>query len=99
MKSFRIDQNEMLSHDNVERSFLIPSRGKRSRPDVKRVLDNLENEIEIVQDMLLNGKFVPSKHIAVKINEKNYQKERTIIKPNYKYEQIVHHVLVQAIRS
>lgn len=98
MKSYRINQNEMLSHDSVKKSFLVPSRGKRNRPDVKRVLDDLENEIAFVQEMLYNGEFQPSKHQQVKINERNYQKERTIVKPDYKYEQVVHHVIVQAIR-
>lgn len=98
MKSFRISQKEMLSYDSVKESFLKPSKGKRNRSDVKAVLDNLETEIQIVQEMLLNGEFVPPKHKAVKINERNYQKVRTIVKPNYKYEQIIHHILVQAIR-
>lgn len=98
MRSFRINQEEMLSHDSVERSFLKPSRGKRNRADVKKVLDNLEEEIENVQEMLQHGTFVPSKHPMVRINEKNYLKERTIVKPNFKYEQVVHHVVVQAIR-
>jgi len=98
MRSFRINQEEMLSHDSVERSFLKPSRGKRNRADVKKVLANLEEEIENVQEMLQRGTFVPSKHPMVRINEKNYLKERTIVKPNFKYEQVVHHVVVQAIR-
>lgn len=98
MRSFRINQEEMLSHDSVERSFLKPSRGKRNRADVKKVLDNLEEEIENVQEMLQRGTFIPSKHPMVRINEKNYLKERTIVKPNFKYEQVVHHVVVQAIR-
>lgn len=98
MKSFRIDQNVMLSHDSVEKSFLIPSRGKRDRPDVKAVLDNLENEIQILTEMLLQGEYIPTTHDAVIINEKSYQKERKIVKPDYKYDQVVHHVLVQAIR-
>lgn len=98
MRSFRISQNDMLSHDSVEKSFLVPSRGKRSRPDVKAVLDNLENEIRIVQEMLLKGEFTPTDHEAVKINERNYQKVRKIVKPDYKYEQVIHHVVVQAIR-
>ena len=98
MRSFRINQEEMLSHDSVERSFLKPSGGKRNRADVKKVLDNLEEEIENVQEMLQHGTFVPSKHPMVRINEKNYLKERTIVKPNFKYEQVVHHVVVQAIR-
>lgn len=88
----------MLSHDNIEKSFLVPSRGKRNRPDVAKVLDNLENEIKFVYDMLRNNEFTPTKHKSVKINEKNYQKERTIVKPDYKYEQVVHHVVVNTIR-
>ena len=82
MKSFRIDQNVMLSHDSVEKSFLIPSRGKRDRPDVKAVLDNLENEIQILTEMLLQGEYIPTTHDAVIINEKSYQKERKIVKPD-----------------
>lgn len=98
MKSFRINQEDMLSHDNIEQSFLKPSKGKRNRSDVKKVLDNLEKEIANVQEMLRNETFVPGNHTSVRINEKNYLKERTIVKPNYKYEQIVHHAAVQAVR-
>ena len=65
---------------------------------MKAVLDNLEEEIRIVQEMLLNGEFTPTEHEAVKINERNYQKVRKIVKPDYKYEQVIHHVVVQAIR-
>lgn len=88
----------MLSHDSIERSFLKPSKGKRNRADVKKVLDNLEDEIKKVQEMLESGTFRPSHHTSVRINERNYLKERTIVKPNFKYEQVVHHVIVQAIR-
>ena len=88
----------MLSHDSVEKAFLRPSLGKRNRPDVKAVLDNLEEEIAKLQLIIENGEYKPDKHNPVKINETNYQKERTIIKPNYKYEQVVHHIVVQALR-
>lgn len=98
MRSFRINQEDMLSHNSIEQSFLKPSRGKRNRADVKKVLDNLEEEIKNVQEMLRLGTFKPSKHPTVRINERNYLKERTIVKPNFKYEQVVHHVVVQAIR-
>lgn len=98
MKSFRVNQEDMLSHDSIERSFLKPSKGKRNRADVKKVLDNLEDEIKKVQEMLESGTFRPSHHTSVRINERNYLKERTIVKPNFKYEQVVHHVIVQAIR-
>ncbi len=98
MRSFRVSKEDMLSHDNVERAFKKAARGKRNRADVKAVLDNLEAEIEIVTNMLDNGTFKPRYHKPVKINEKNYLKEREIIKPDYKYEQVVHHIVVQAIK-
>jgi len=89
----------MLSHDNIEQAFKKPSRGKRDREDVKRALDNIENEIAKVYEMLENNTFSPRKHTPVKINERNYLKERTIIKPDYCYEQVVHHIVVNAIRE
>lgn len=98
MKTFRINEAEVLSHDNIEKAFLKPSLGKRSRPDVKSVLDNLEQEIEKLRGILERGEYQPAHHTPVKINERNYQKERTIIKPNYKYEQVVHHIVVQALK-
>lgn len=99
MKSYRINREEMLSHDNIEQAFLKPSRGKRSRDDVKRVLDNIEDEIIKVRNMIENNTFLPRKHKPVKINEQNYQKERTIIKPDFCYEQVVHHIVVNAMRE
>lgn len=99
MKSYRINQEEMLSHDNIEQAFLKPSRGKRDRDDVKRALDNIENEIVKVRNMLENNTFSPRKHTPVKINEQSHQKERTIIKPDYRYEQVVHHIVVNAMRE
>lgn len=99
MKSYRINREEMLSHDNIEQAFLKPSRGKRGRDDVKRVLDNIEDEIVKVRNMIENNTFYPRKHKPVKINEQNYQKERTIIKPDFCYEQVVHHIVVNAMRE
>lgn len=99
MRSFRIDQEKMLSHDSIEQSFLKPSRGKRDRQDVKAALDDIENEIQKVTEMLVNGEFHPRKHEPVKINEKGNKKERSIIKPDYCYEQVVHHAVVQSIKD
>lgn len=98
MKSFRIYQEDALSHDNLERAFLKPSLGKRDRKDVRKVLDNLEQEIENLRSILQEGRFKPSRHESVTINEGSYMKKRTIIKPYYKYEQVVHHVVIQAMK-
>ena len=42
MKSFRIDFDEAISHDNVEEAILKPSLGKRNREDVAKILAELE---------------------------------------------------------
>lgn len=75
------------------------AKGKQHRADVAEILNNLEEHITILQEVIYKGEFVPPDHREVVINERNYQKERTIRKPNYKYEQVVHHIAVQAIKE
>lgn len=99
MKSFRISIDNLLTDENVRQAFLKPANGKRNRADVAKVLAELEKHITIVQDMIRSGGFVPPRHPDVLINEKGYQKQRTIRKPDYKYEQVVHHVVVSGIKD
>lgn len=98
MKSYRISQEEMLSHDNIGQAFLKSSKGKRDREDVKEALEHIEEEIVKVRGMIEGNTFFPRKHTPVKINEQGHRKERMIIKPDYCYEQVVHHVAVEAVR-
>lgn len=99
MKSFRIPINELLTDERVRNAFMKASKGKRGRADVAAVLSNLEEHIKILQETLWNGEFVPPIHEEVVINERNYMKERTIRKPSYKYEQVVHHIAVDAVKE
>lgn len=98
MKSFRIDFDEAISHDNVKEAILKPSLGKRNRDDVAEILAELEASIECIQDMLINHGFKPRKHPKNVINENGPHKQREIIKPDYMPEQIVHHVAVSSIK-
>lgn len=99
MKSFRIPKSALLTDERVKNAFMKASKGKRSRADVAEVLNNLEEHITILQETLWNGTFKPPIHADVVINERNYLKERTIRKPDYKYEQVVHHIAVDAIKE
>lgn len=99
MKSYRIPIDDFLADDRVKDAFLKSAKGKRNRADVAKVLENLEHHIEIVINMLREGEFVPPEHKDVIINESSYQKERTIKKPDYKYEQVVHHIAVSGIKE
>lgn len=97
MKSFRIDDDLALSHDRIEEAVRNASKRKQSRDDVKRILDALEDSIGLIQDMILEDGYKPRKHKACVINETGPQKTRTIVKPDYYPEQIVHHVIVAAL--
>ena len=99
MKSFRISIDNLLTDENVRQAFLKPANGKRNRADVAKVLAELEKHISIVQNMIRSGGFVPPRHPDVLINEKGYQKQRTIRKPDYKYDQVVHHIVVSGIKD
>lgn len=99
MKSFRIADEEAISHEKVMQAILKPSLGKRNRADVKKVLDQMEKSIEIIQNMLINHEFEPRKHEACIINEKGPHKQREILKPDYMPEQIIHHIAVDAMKE
>ena len=102
MKSFRIADDEAISHDRVQAAILKPSKGKRNRADVAKVLSDMEKSIEQItkyeQDMV-HGKIKPRKHSSCIINERGPHKQREILKPDYMPEQIIHHIAVDAIKD
>lgn len=99
MKSFRIDDEAALSEDRVLQAIYAPSLGKRSRSDVVKVLTATEEYIEKIQHLVISGEYKPRRHQACVINEKGPHKQRTIIKPDYYPEQIVHHIAVDSIKE
>lgn len=99
MKSFKIADEEAVSHEKVMQAILKPSLGKRNRADVKKVLDRMEESIEKIQNMLISHEFEPRKHEACIINEKGPHKQREILKPDYMPEQIIHHIAVDAMKE
>lgn len=76
---------------------MAASKGKRTRKDVAAVLENIETEIMTVYGIIVNDEFKPRHHGTVKINEGTNRKERDITKPDFKYEQIIHHVVMEPL--
>ena len=102
MRSFRIADNEAISHDKVKEAILKPSKGKRNRADVARVLSNMEKSIQEVVEYeqgLVKGNIKLKKHDACIINERGPHKQREILKPDYMPEQIIHHIAVDAVKD
>ena len=90
--------DHMLQDSSLSIAFYGASEGKRDRIDVRRVLYNLDFEKERLRNILLNEELVLKQHPTKRINEASCGKIRDIIKPYYKYEQVVHHLVVNELK-
>lgn len=97
MKTYKNIYDRIIDKDNLRKAFMEASKGKRNRKDVARILDNLEFHVDRLHDIMEKEEFRPSNHQKQMINDGFKQKKRYIIKPYYKYEQVVHHAIVQIL--
>lgn len=88
----------MLSDTSMTTAFHNASKGKRNRNDVKRVLSNQDREIAKLRGILESESLVLVKHPSCTINEANCHKQREIVKPYFRYEQVVHHLVVNELK-
>lgn len=95
MKTYKNLYEPMLEMETIRSNFRSAAKKKTERRDVKEILDNLEAHAEVLHDLLLNEAFLPAYHEPKIIRESGCKKERRIVKPNYKYEQVIHHCVVQ----
>ena len=99
MKSFRIDDANAISDERVLKAIKESSRGKRTRDDVVRVLSETEKYVKRIQRMVELGEFKPRKSKPCLVNERGQKKTRTIIKPTYYPEQVIHHIAVDSMKE
>lgn len=84
----------MLDIDNIKKCIRKASKGKRQRYDVKKILDNEEYHARKIQKLLLNNEYDFHNYTVATINCSSEKKERTIAKPRFKYDQIIHHIVM-----
>ncbi|MDO4332532.1 MAG: RNA-directed DNA polymerase [Eubacteriales bacterium] len=94
MRSYNNLYEPMLQDEYIQKCFRDAAKKKRKRNDVQRILDNIDTEVGILKQILQEEMFLPSYHEKCIINENNYLKTRRILKPSYKYEQVVHHCAI-----
>lgn len=83
---------------NIAAAILNSSKGKRHQTRVYRVLNNMDPCVERIRCMLLEKSFVPSPYVEKVIHDGSAGKERTIYKPRYYPDQIVHWALMQQVQ-
>lgn len=73
------------------------SKGKRRRERVQRILDKEDVYVEQIREMLAEKTYVPGGYIEEQIWDQNGQKGRTVFKPKYYPDQIVHWCLMRGM--
>lgn len=89
MRSYNNLYEPMLQDDYIKQCFINASKKKKNRNDVREVLENLDEHTELLKKMLTEELFIPDYHKPSIINESSSKKTRRILKPHYKYEQVI----------
>lgn len=98
MKSYKNLMEQIASEDNIRAAIMNASKRKRGRKDVKEVMDDIDTHIQKVRTMLLDGTYIAHVDEPVIVNEGTHHKVRRIRKPHFKYDQIVHHCIIQVLQ-
>jgi hypothetical protein len=97
MKSYNHLFEKLVDFDNIYSAILSASKGKKKRKDVAKVLKHAVRYVYRLQEILNGKKLKIRKHKAVLINDGIHLKKRLIIKPDFVWEQILHHAIVQVL--
>jgi len=85
--------------DNIKLAILEASKGKRLQNRVAHVLNNIDEFSVKIQYMLVNQTYKPSPYISKIIFDSSSGKERTIYKPMFFPDQIIHWALILQIKN
>lgn len=80
--------------DNIKQAILNASDGKRKQKRVEKILNDIDYYAIKIQKMLMNKTYIPSDPIVKSIQDKSSGKNRTIYKPKFYPDQIVHWCLM-----
>ena len=98
MKTYKHQFEKVIDFGNLVRAINRSSLKKRDREDVNDVFLKPEKHIKKIVKQLTEQTWKPRKHEAKIINDGITQKKRLIICPDYCYEQVIHHAVVQVLQ-
>jgi RNA-directed DNA polymerase len=94
MKRVGYIYDKICDIENIKTAIMRSSLGKRNKPFVKLILNNIDDCANKIQVMLINKSYVPSPYTIKVIQDASSNKERTIYKPRYYPDQIIHWALM-----
>lgn len=111
MKTYKHIFEELLKEENITQCFHDAAKRKTTRPEVARVLKEerevgndrpepqcLQEHVKALQKILEEETYQPPEHKKQIINEYSCGKIREIIKPEFQYEQVVHHCIIKQLQ-
>ena len=93
MKSYKNLWDKFISDDNIKKAVKNASKGKRKRPEVLEIYENVDKYISCIRRYVCNYKSRLKKPRIIMEGPK----ERKIIVPSFK-EQIMHHMIVNVLK-
>lgn len=99
MKRIGYIYKKIYDIENVKIAIKKASLGKRKQRRVKKILDNIDFYANEISVMLQNKLYKPSPYIIKNIKDGVSGKERTIYKPKFYPDQIIHWALILQIEN
>ncbi len=97
MKSYSHLWEAMIEPENVRQCILDAAKGKKKRKSVQYVLDKIDYNVQHLTKLLEQEKIKTVQNEKVFVMEGSRDKIRTIEKLHFKYEQIIHHLLLSQL--
>lgn len=94
MKREKDIYTRIVAKDNIHKAIIYASKRKKNRGNVKRVVENIENCVGIIEEMLKAKTYKPSPYQKVTIMDGVRKKERIIFKPRFFPDQCIHWALM-----
>lgn len=98
MHSFNGLYVAMMDHEEIKESIKEAAKHKTKRREVQNALSNIDEKAVKIANKISTGKWKPPIHKQYILQEGSHKKERTIEKPRWDDEQIVHHMLMRQFR-
>lgn len=90
---------KIIDLNNIELAIAKAAIGKGYRKSVEKILDSPTYYALQIQQLLKAKKYNPSPYIEMKIRDGANRKERTIFKPHFYPDQVIHWALILQIES
>lgn len=90
---------KIYNKDNIRHAIVQASKGKKKKQMVKWVMANENQVVETIYQILKEKTYIPSPYYESKIRDGLSKKERTIYKPKFYPDQIIHWCLMLVIKD